>query len=301
MPSGVAGGQFASAALIAVLAGVGCQGARPPASQFPSAAAALARMKETFQCERGVHGDAKVDHYSNVGRVRGKALLYAVRPQSLRIDVVGPPPFNSIFATLTSDGQQFALADFRRKEFLHGAATACNVARLTQVSLPPHVLVSLLGGRAPLLVHDDARLEMEWSSRGYYIIRIPSTQGADEEVHLSPSPADWGKPWQEQRVRVLEVAVNQRGVELYRAELGDHAWAKTAAPFVDPDGIDPPIPPSGPWCTAELPRTLRLEALAGDQDLSFRYESVELNPPLPAGVFTQPSPPGMEPVFVECR
>jgi hypothetical protein len=70
-------------------------------------------------------------------------------------------------------------------------------------------------------------------------------------------------------------------------------------PLVDPDMLEPPIPTSGPMCTAELPRRIRVRA-GKDADVLFRYESVTWNPPLPQGTFTQPIPPGVEVQHVTC-
>jgi hypothetical protein len=279
----------------------GCAPVAPPASRFPSAAAALSRMKATYACERGVKGEARIDNFSERGRVRGKLLLFASRPDRLRFDVVSPPPFGSIISTLTTDGGRFALADLRERKFYEGAASACNIARLTDVPLEAHVLVSLLGGQAPLLVHRDGDLSMEWSGKGYYAIRIPSTKDALEEVRLVPTPADYDKPWSAQRLRVLDVRVAQRGAELYHASLDAHAFASTAPPLVDPDGLEPPIPPSGPPCSVEVPRKIHIEVGDGEQDVLFRYDDVKLNPPLPPGVFAQSPSGGMQPVFVDCK
>jgi hypothetical protein len=289
-----------AAAITLMGALMGCHRVGPPPSQFPSAADALARMKATYQCERGVGGEAKIDHFSERGRVRGKMLLFASRPNRLRFDVVSPPPFNSIISTLTANEGKFALLDVRERKFYEGPATACNLARLTEVALEAHALVSLLGGRAPLLVHQDDDLSMEWSTDGYYVIRIPSTRGAFQELHVAPTPADFRSPWSAQRMRVLDVRVEQQGIELYHASLDAHQWATTAPPLVDPDGIDPPVPPSGPPCAIEVPRKIHIEVKESDQDVLFRYDDVKLNPPLPSGAFTQIIPGGVERIHVEC-
>ena len=149
--------------------------------------------------------------------------------------------------------------DQRDKKFYEGPATACNIARLTEVPIEPHALVSLLGGQAPVLVHRDADLTMEWSSDGYYVIRIPSTRGASEEVHVAPTPADFQKPWSAQRLRVLDVRVEQQGIELYRAEPRFARVVEHGAPAGRPRRLDPPIPPSGPACTVEVPRKIQIE------------------------------------------
>lgn len=288
-------------AATSMLGALGCPSAKPPPSQFPSAADALARMKATYACERGVHGEAKIAHYTDKGRVRGDLLLYAVRPASLRLDLVSPPPFQGIVATLASDGTQFSLFDLREKKFYEGPASACNIARLTEVPIPGHALVTLLRGEAPLLVHQDAATSIEWSGHGYYVVRIPSTRDAFEEIHLAPMPADFARPWNEQRVRVLDVRVAQQGTDLWHAQLDDHEMAPMAAPLEDPDHLEPPIPPSGPECHVEVPRKIHVEVPDTDEDVEFRYTQVTVNPPLPEGVFTQPVPAGVQVVHVECE
>jgi hypothetical protein len=286
--------------LALLLAAAGCAAVPPPRSQFPTPADALARLKATFQCAIGVKGEAKIDQFSDAGRVRGKLLLYALRPNRLRFDVVSPPPFNSVVSTLTADQGRFSLFDLREHKFYEGPATACNIARLTEVPLEAHALVSLLGGQAPLLVHQDGQLQMEWNRDGYYVIRIPSTRGAVEEVHIAPSPDDMARDWSSQRMRVLDVRVAQQGIELYHAAMDVHEWTSTAPPLVDPDGLEPPIPPSGPACSVEVPRRIHIEVKESGQDVLFRYENVKLNPPLPQGAFSQPVPAGVQRVPVDC-
>ena len=294
-------GKAGAIAVLAMLGATGCPSVAPPPSQFPSAADALDRMKATYACARGVQGDAKVLRHAEEGRIRFNLLFYAVRPELLRLDVLSPPPVQSIVATLTSDGTQFTLLDTREKQFLQGPPSTCNIARLTHVPIPAHSLVTLLRGEAPLLVHERDQLSLEWNRSGYYVVRIPSRHDAVQEVRLAPWPSDFDRPWQEQRLRVLKVQVSQQGHELWRAEMGDHALAPMSGPYVDPDGIDSPIPPSGPECHVEVPRRIEVEVYGGLQTVQFRYEDVKVNPPLPEGVFTQPVPPGVRVIPVTCQ
>lgn len=275
----------------------GC-GTRPPASQMPNARAALDRVHASQDCGVGIQAAAKIDHFGKGGRVRGDLLMFAVWPERLRMDVVSP--FGVTLATLTSDGAKFSLADLREKRFYFGPASACNIARLTTVPMPGHVLVSLLRGEAPVLKHDAANATIEWSGRGYYVVRIAGTRNAVEEIHLAPHPADFALPWDKQRMRVLDVQVKQEGVTLYHASLDEHEPAAMAKERVDPDGIDPPTLPSGPTCTAELPRKIHVEVPGKDEDVRFRYENVSWNPPLIDGLFSQPIPGGVEVVRVTC-
>ncbi len=288
---------------LAALAGLtwtlaGCARVAPPPSSPPTADAALARMHATFSCGNAIQAGAKIDHFGEQGRIRAELLLFAARTERIRMDVVSP--FGATLATLTSDGTRFALADLREKRFYVGRASACNIARLTTLPVPAHVLVDLLRGEAPVLVHDPLGASIAWSTDGYWVITIPSTREAHEEIHLAPRPDDWALPWDRQRLRVLDVRVAQQGYLLYHAQLRDHAGAPTAGPREDPDNLGPPIPPSGPTCDTEIPRKIHVEVPNPEADVRFQYEQVSWNPPLPEGTFVQPLPPGMSVEDVTC-
>ena len=269
----------------------------PPASQLPNAAAAIDRMKATAACGVGVKAAAKIDYFGEHGRIRADLSVLAFTPARLRMGVF---TMNQLVATLASDGQRFAMDDQREKRFLVGAASACNIARITQVPIPGHALVSLLRGQAPILKHEPTAGTITWSGKGHYILTIPSSREATEEILLAPHPDDFGKPWGEQRMRVLGVTVHQYGDVLYEAKLSDFRPAAMAGVRVDPDGIDPPIPPSGPQCTAELPRKIEVEVPMQDQEVVFTYDQATWNEPLIEGVFTLPAPPGFPVVPVRC-
>ncbi len=277
-----------------------CNHVAPPASAPPTADAALGRMHATFTCGNAVQASAKIDDFGEQGRFRADLMLFAARPDRLRMDVISP--FGKAVATLTSDGRRFALADMLNGVFYVGPARACNIARLTKVAMPGHVLVDLLRGEAPVLKHDAAASTIAWDSHGFWIVTLPSTRGATEEIHLAPRPDDWTRPWEQQRMRVLDVRVEQMGYVLYHAELGDHAGAPTAGPRVDPDNLpgEPPIPPSGPTCDAEVPRKIHVEVPYPEADVRFNTTQLTWNPPLPEGTFVQPESPSMRVEQVTC-
>jgi hypothetical protein len=270
-----------------------------PPSAPPSADAALARMHASFACGNAVQANGTLDHYGLVGRVRGDLMLFAARPGRLRMDIVSP--FGVALVTLTSDADKFSLADLHDKRFFVGPPAACNIARLTSVPVPGYALVELLRGEAPVLKHDAQQATMAWDPHGYWTLTIPSTRGAQEEIHLAPRPEDWSLPWDRQRMRVLDVRVVQQGYELYHAQLEGHAGAPTAGPREDPDNLAPPVPPSGPVCDAEIPRKIRLEVPEPSADLRLTYETLFWNPPLPEGTFTQQAPPGTRTESVDCE
>ncbi len=298
LPSSRMLSRFAGFAVV-VLGSMGCGAAAPPASQVPSAQAALDRLRATGQCENAIQASAKIDHFGQGGRVRGDLLMFAAVPAQMRMDVISP--FGATLITLTSDGKTFNLADFKEKRFLRGPATACNIARLTSVPVPPHALVDLLRGQAPVLKHEPGAAQIAWSPKGYYVLTLPSTREAIEELHVVPRVEDWNKPWTDQRMRLLDVEVKQAGAVLYHAELESHAVAPMAKERLDALGLAPPLPPSGPFCDAEIPKRIHLEVPVPNDDVVFRYDEITWNPPLPEGTFVQAAPGGMAVESVDCH
>jgi outer membrane lipoprotein-sorting protein len=263
----------------------------PPPSRFPTADLAIAKMRDTLSCSRGVRGESKVDYFGEQGRVRGTTLFVASRPDSIRFDVLSP--FGVNLSTLTSDGRNFALLDVGAKVFFRGPASECNVARFLHVPVPPFALVDLLAGEAPVLVHGPSDALIDWDS-GAYRVSISSRHGASEEIRLEPTPEDWNKAWSQQRLRVREVRVRQQGVELYRAVMDDFEAATTSAPSVDPDGLEPDVPPSGPPCTAEIPRRIHVTSEAAGEDVLIEHREIHHNPPLVPNLFRQEVPGGVK-------
>jgi hypothetical protein len=277
-----------------VVFGAAC-GVAPPPSQFPTADDALGRMRAGYDCALGVRGSAKVDNLSPKGRIKGDVDFTAVVPENIYFTA---DKFGVTVYTLTSDGKDFKLFDYKNKEFLYGPAKPCNIARLTQAPIPGAALVNLLRGEAPVLVHDSASIA--WDSGGYYVIHIPSKHDAEQEIHIEVHPADFQKPWKEQRVRVKYVRITQQGIDLYDVDLDDFSPVSTGKPRTDPDGLEPDVPPIGPECNAELPHTIRMKVPHTLDDVKFTYKEAMWNPPLIPGTFTQPIPGGVRVVPVDC-
>ena len=276
----------------------------PPKSQFPTADDAFARMKASYACVNGVQGQAKIDNLSKQGRVRGDIYILAQNPDRVRFEVVSP--FGPTLFLLTSDSKQFQLLDVKNKQFLYGPPKACNLQRMTQVPVPGHALVSLLRGEAPILSHKPEQASIAWDPNGFFKVLVEGTNGGLEEVHLAIPEKDWDKPWNEMRVRVVDVRVAQMNVDLYHAELKNHAPVHTAPPRVDEDGVEDPIPPTGGPCEAELPRSLHITVPGSDQDVIFQYKDADKkdephwNPPIVTGAFTQQEAAGVTKGYVDC-
>jgi len=246
-------------------------------------------MRESQACSRGLTGEGSFDYLGDDGRVRARSLYVVGRPTSIRFDVMSP--LGGVLATLTSDGKNFAFSDLRERVFVEGPADECNVERALRVPIPPSALGELLTGQAPILVHVPAQATLAWED-GSYRLQIQSEHQASEEVRLVPRDEDWQRPWQEQRLRVLQVRVSQQGLVLYDAELDDHRAAERAAPRVDPDGIEPDVQPSGPACAAEVPRRIRFVVPGTGRDIVLLQSDVKHNPPLFPGLFEQAAPAG---------
>ncbi len=259
-------------------------------------------MREQLACSRGLQIEAKVDYFENNRRVRGNVAILAVLPDSIRIDVFSP--FGLNLSTLTSDGNLFALYELQARQYWLGAASSCNLARFTKVSLPPFVLVQLLRGEAPALIHrpDQASIgwDSSWLGKGHYTIEIRGQYNSLEKIALAPAPEDWTLPWHQQRLRVTDVTVSQGGQELYRVMLEGHAPAHTAPQRDDPDGLEPAIMPSGPQCSAEVPRRIRFISANSETDFVLSYNNVQHNPPLIPAVFRQSVPGGVRVMHSEC-
>jgi hypothetical protein len=252
-----------------------------PTSRIPTAADAIASVKKAYSCCNGVFGEGKLDHFGDRGRVRGDVTVFAVNPARVRVDVMSP--FGAMLYTLTSNGKDFELLDFQEKTFQYGPATACNLARLTQVPVPGHVLVSLLRGEPALLVHASGQAALSWDC-DRYVMTIPGSHNASQRLEIEVHPDDYDNPWDRQRLRVTRIQTVQQGVVLYDAKLDDHEPHKTLPTRVDEDGLAPPIPPSGGPCNVEVPGSIRIAH----------------NPPLPSGAFKQVAPDGVRKRYVTC-
>jgi hypothetical protein len=290
-------GRFALWAGVCALGLSACQRAAPP-SRIPSARQAIERMRDSVACSRGLVGEGTFDYFGDEGRIRAKSLYVVARPARLRFDVLSP--VGGVVSTLTSDGQRFAFADLRQKLFIEGPADECNVDQALRVPVPPEALGELLTGQAPILVHAPEQARLGWED-GSYVLHIESEHQAAQEVRLIPRDEDWQRPWQDQRLRVLEVQVSQQGLVLYEAALSEHRAAGSAPARVDPDGIEPDVPPSGPSCNAEVPRRLRFRVPGAGRDIVFIQSEVQHNPPITPELFSQFPPAGVRVRHSSCR
>jgi hypothetical protein len=259
-------------------------------------------LRANVACNRALQIEGKVDYFERNRRVRGSVAVLTALPEQVRIDAFSP--FGVNLSTLTSDGKSFSLYDLQSKTFWWGPAKACNLAKFTKVSLPPFVLVQLLRGEPPILVHrpEEARLRWRsnWLGGGHYVLEIQGSHQAVEVVTLELPASDWSLPWHQQRLLMTDVTVTQASQTLYEVMVSGYSSAPTAGPREDPDGLEPTLMPSGPQCSALLPRKLRFIASDGETDFVLEYKTALHNPPLVASAFQQPIPGGIRLVHSDC-
>lgn len=286
--------------LLVGLSTFGCCGfgACPPASQYPTARAAIDKVRDTHACVHGLRGEASLDYFDPERRVRVNSYYQVAHPANLRFDLVSP--LGTPLSTLTVDESEFRLLDREARAFHVGVPNACNVERFLRVPVPPEVLVQLLAGVPPVLAHAPEDAHIGWEDGGY-VVSVTGDHGTNQRLVFEIVPTDHDKPYAEQRLRLTEVRVAQKGVTLYRAELRDYASAKMASARRDPDGLEPTILPSGPTCGSEVPRRIRFEIPISERDVVFEQKNAEHNPPLVADVFRQEQPPGVRRETSVCR
>jgi hypothetical protein len=90
-------------------------------------------------------------------------------------------------------------------------------------------------------------------------------------------------------------------VPLYAVALGEHRPVRTAPPRLDPDGLEPPIPPSGPECAVDLAHRIVFQVEDGDHELVLALKTAVLNPPLVPSVFEPERPKGLRSVYSPCE
>lgn len=278
-----------------------CGATSPPASRFPDAKSAVDRLDATYASVTGVRGRAKIDYLGKNGRVRGDVVVLAGAPANLRLGITA----NVVGAAgeISSDGKEFIADDKANQRYLIGPAKPCNIAKLTQVPLPSTELVPMLWGMRPAIEGPITCDGLSWSSEGFYRVMLRE-QGKPlaHELRLAPTPDTWGKPWGEQRVRLLGVLGWGAGdTLLYRVTMGDHTPTRTADPLVDPDGLNPPIPPSGAQVLVDVPRKIHVEVPGKGSDVVFKYEDAWVNPPLIPSAYRLVVRPGVPVDYADCE
>jgi outer membrane lipoprotein-sorting protein len=255
-----------------------CAGATCPSQLITDPAQALAAQRATSAPIRSLRADAKIDQRSKEGRIKGRILMFVERPDRVRFDAMtqfGPA------LILTSDGQQFAMSDFKDNRYMTGPACAKNLARVVGVALSSAEVASVLLGDAPLLNEGAAGNQqgLTCSSEGQYVLGRKAADGAREELAFRVAEADVKKPPSEQRLYLAAVTLwNPQGQRLYRVRYEDYREVARSA----------------------LPHTVRIEDFVNDSDAILRLSDVAVDVKVPEGAFVQTPRAGLKVEEVAC-
>lgn len=245
----------------------------PRPYEAKTAATVIAALQADAAKIKTLRAQARVEHDGpGLERVKLAVGLLAARGGKLRVEAESP--VGGAIATLTADGQRFAMLDVRENRFLAGPAQACNVARLLQVALSPDEIVAVLLGGAPL-DGADANAKLDWDAkRGVEVLEL---QRPDKSrLRLSLRPIENGARFEIVRAEQLEPL----GHVLYRVEHSD---------FEDRgNGI-------------RSPQKTSVADLLRKKTLYIRYKEVEPNIDPPASGFTLTAPKGITAEEVTCN
>jgi hypothetical protein len=273
----------------------GCAAVPRPKSAPPSADHALASLRHDHGCGAASRAEATLTLVSPTTSFRGEANLLAAHAARLRLEV--QTTFGVALLQLAADEAMYAV-DPRNRVFSEGPNDACTLQAWLGLPIPPALLVTVLRGTVPVIEHD--RSQLEWDGDGAWVLTFEG-QGLAETVELTVPTSLREAAWDEQRLelRAAEVRFGRR--VLWRLETDKHAPAPLAPPLVDPDGLDEPVPPSGPSCDATLPRRVVLTLPERNASLRLDLRAVAWNPPLSPTSFGMSVPEGFRRERLRCE
>jgi len=260
-----------SAALLALVGA--CGGATCPAQRISDPTQALAATRRAGTPIRSLRAEAKIDQRGKEGRIKGRILMFVERPDRVRFDAMtqfGPA------LILTSDGQRFALTDFKDNSYTTGPACARNIGRLVGVALSSADVASVLLGEAPLIA---ASSQQVGCNKGVYVLERKGADGAREELELRVHEADRDQPPGAQRLYLASATIwNAAGKRLYRVRYEDYRKVGDN----------------------ELPHTVRIDDFENDADALLRLQEAAIDVEVPEGAFAQTARAGLKVEEVSC-
>jgi hypothetical protein len=232
----------------------------------PSAEEMMTVLRERRDRLRTLRVETKVDHRGPTGdRVKLSVTMVLARGGKMRLEaespLVGP------VAVLATGGVEFRLLDSRRHRFFTGRASACNVARMTEVHIPPADVVDILMGGAPI---EAEVVSTRWDPRGREVLELRASDGT-ETLYLDAKDRNWDI-----------VEAERRGAH------GEKLWHVRHENFTDRgNGV-------------RFPERSTVDDLRHKTDVKVRYKDLEMNLPLPDDVFTLARPVGVDLEEVGC-
>ena len=284
------GSSAIGAAILCALTSLGCPGARCPAPtlRFAEADGVLQHHTRLLAWAENLRAEARVDRReagapAERARLRGTVLMLAQRPDRVRFDAMtqfGPA------ATLTSDGDSFALMDLRENRFFVGPSCAENIALLLGVPMEAEDIGRVLFGEAPQIEATSREVACEGGS---YRVTLRADDGSTQELVYEIRGSDVERVPGEQRLRLRETSVRDgAGTVQLRIHWDDHRFVANPRSTTSPqEGL-------------AMPYRVQVELPAQGVDTLVRFERIEINVEMPEGVFTQEARPGLTVEPVEC-
>ncbi len=276
----------ALAITLAALALSGCPGRPCPVAgrRFTDPVAAVRAYRSMRSYARVLHASASVDRRSGEGRVRGDITMVLERPDRVRFDAM--TQFGPV-ATLTSDGDTFALMDLREERFFVGPTCPENVARLLGIPLAAEEVAALLVGEGPLL--DPIEDEQITCDDGRYRIDRRAADGTRQTIELEVREADVAEPPELQRMRLRRAEVRgPDGATRWLAEWDDYRF------------VEDPTSDATPRMGVVMPFRVRFQQPAAGVDTLVRFERIEMNARVEPETFVQRPRPGLAIEAVSC-
>lgn len=265
--------------LLAASAGCGTTRVACPVQRMTDPGQALHAQQVGKEALRSLRAEARVDQRGREGRIKGRVMMFVERPDRVRFDAVtqfGPA------LTLTTDGDNFALSDFKDSRFLTGPACESNIARMIGVALSGRDVASVLMGESPLIEAKHASMQC---LDGNYVVERTAEDGTRQELELSVYAEDARKPPAEQRLRLVRASIwSAAGQALYRVRYEDYRPTSAASA-----------------ASVELPRTVRIDDYVNDADALLRFSSLDVNVNVPADAFTQAPRSGLSVEEIHCE
>ncbi len=225
----------------------------PPASPV-DAEGLLNRLAASETAVRTVRGQATVRYDGPTGSGSVDQVIVVALPDRARLEALSPVGTAVLLIAIRGDDLTVHAPD--RHEYGVGRATRETLARLARVPIPPGPLLRLLAGLPPLSIRPtDPRVRVALEADGF---RVDSVDG----------PL-WQRVW-----------TGPGGTAVDHGELGEGAGPLVRFQFGGRrphDGI-------------AFPLAIRIEGGPGGTSVAVRYETVRLNEPVDAGLFSLPRP-----------
>jgi hypothetical protein len=213
-------------------------------------------------------------------------MLMVERPNRVRLDAM--TPFGPA-AVLTSNGERFALTDFRSDRFMRGQACPENIARLLGIPFSGEQVAAFLLGNTPRLKAQSQTIEC--TGEGTYRVALHGADGYSQEIDLDVRDADRkGVVPDQQRLRLVRSELyDPGGRTVWRVELSDYRI------------VEDPRSDAKPRYGVAMPFEMHFWHARKGADAVLKFERVELNVSIPAEAFDQENRPGMRSEEVRCH